>query len=125
MRSDSAQYRVKKTRHCHVVTPDFSIDSLNQIRIEFVEVMWVRLYGAKTRVFLSLKIWKAKLHVSVVQGSLVHHLSQCSRNRDWEENLRELYRNGTGTVAAHVADHQARGESLIDQEKELTIRCNC
>lgn len=46
-------------------------------------------------------------------------------NRDWEERVRELYREGVGTVAAHVADHQARGESLLDQEKEFAIRCNC
>jgi hypothetical protein len=46
-------------------------------------------------------------------------------SRDWEESVRELYRKGLGTVANHVADHQARGESLLDQEKEFTIRCNC
>jgi hypothetical protein len=46
-------------------------------------------------------------------------------SRDWEENVRELYRQGMGTVATHVADHQACGESLLDQEKEFTIRCNC
>jgi D-proline reductase (dithiol) PrdB len=46
-------------------------------------------------------------------------------SRDWEESVRELYRKGLGTVAAHVADHQTRGESLLDQEKEFTIRCNC
>jgi D-proline reductase (dithiol) PrdB len=46
-------------------------------------------------------------------------------NRDWEEKVRELYRQGAGTVAAHVADHQARGESLLDQEKGFTIRCHC
>jgi len=47
-------------------------------------------------------------------------------NRDWEEIVvRELYRKGLATVAAHVGDHQARGESLLDKEKEFTIRCNC
>jgi D-proline reductase (dithiol) PrdB len=46
-------------------------------------------------------------------------------SRDWEESVRELYRKGLGTVAAHIADHQARGESLLDQEKEFAIRCNC
>jgi hypothetical protein len=46
-------------------------------------------------------------------------------SRDWEESVRELYRKGLGTVAAHVADHLARGESLLDQEKEFAIRCNC
>ena len=45
--------------------------------------------------------------------------------RDWEAEVRELYRRGVGTVAAHVADHQARGESLIGQEKEFAVRCNC
>lgn len=46
-------------------------------------------------------------------------------NRDWEEVVKELYRPGVGTVAAHVADHQARGESLLGRETEFTIRCNC
>jgi hypothetical protein len=46
-------------------------------------------------------------------------------NRDWEERVRELYRKGLATVAAHVADHRMRGESLVSQEKEFTIRCNC
>lgn len=46
-------------------------------------------------------------------------------SRDWEERVRELYRSGVGTVAAHVTDHQARGESLVGQEKDFVIRCNC
>ncbi len=46
-------------------------------------------------------------------------------NRDWEETVRNDYRRGLGVVTAHVADHQARGESLVGQEKDLTIRCNC
>jgi hypothetical protein len=46
-------------------------------------------------------------------------------SRDWEERVRELYRSGVGTVAAHVTDHQARGESLAGQEKDFVIRCNC
>src|SRR5690606_1404027 len=45
-------------------------------------------------------------------------------SRDWEEGVRNLYRQGVGTVATHVADHQARGESLVGQEKEFAIRCN-
>ena len=46
-------------------------------------------------------------------------------NRDWEESVRELYRKGVGTVAAHVADHQVRGESLVGQEREFAVQCNC
>ena len=46
-------------------------------------------------------------------------------NRAWEETVRNDYRRGLGVVTAHVADHQARGESLVGQEKDLTIRCNC
>jgi hypothetical protein len=46
-------------------------------------------------------------------------------NRHWEESVRELYRKGVATVAAHVADHQARGESLVGRENEFAIRCNC
>ena len=46
-------------------------------------------------------------------------------SRDWEEELKEVYRQGLGTVEAHVSDHTARGESLIGKEKELTLRCNC
>ena len=38
-------------------------------------------------------------------------------NRDWEERVRELYRKGLVTVEAHVADHQAKGESLVGQER--------
>jgi len=45
--------------------------------------------------------------------------------RDWEETVKELYRKGLSTVSAHVADHQARGESLLDREQEFAIRCNC
>ena len=45
--------------------------------------------------------------------------------RDWEETVKEMYRNGLSTVARHVADHQAIGESLLDNEKDFTIRCNC
>ena len=46
-------------------------------------------------------------------------------SREWEETVRELYRKGLGTVERHVADHHARGQSLIGNEKEFTIRCNC
>jgi hypothetical protein len=46
-------------------------------------------------------------------------------SRDWEEELRDLYRRGLGTVQAHVADHTARGESLIGRENEISLRCNC
>jgi len=45
--------------------------------------------------------------------------------RDWEETVREMYRNGLSTVARHVTDHQAAGESLLDNEKEFAVRCNC
>ena len=45
--------------------------------------------------------------------------------RDWEEEVRELYRKGLDTVSRHVADHQARGESLLEKEKEFSLRCNC
>ena len=46
-------------------------------------------------------------------------------NRDWEERVRELYRHSLETVAAHVTEHQTRGESLLDREEEFTIRCHC
>ena len=39
--------------------------------------------------------------------------------------VKDLYRKDLGTVAAHVADHRARGESLLGREKEFAIRCNC
>lgn len=45
--------------------------------------------------------------------------------RDWEENVKELYRQGLSTVSRHVADHQALGESLLDNETEFSLRCNC
>jgi hypothetical protein len=46
-------------------------------------------------------------------------------SRQWEEEVRELYRRGLRTVSRHVADHQAIGESLLDKEKEFSIRCQC
>ena len=46
-------------------------------------------------------------------------------SRGWEKELKELYRRGVGTVAAHVADHSRRGEVLIGQEPAFTLRCNC
>ena len=46
-------------------------------------------------------------------------------NRAWEEELKDLYRRGLGTVAAHVADHGRRGEVLLGQEDEFALRCNC
>jgi hypothetical protein len=45
--------------------------------------------------------------------------------RQWEEQVRELYRRGLSTVRRHVADHQAIGESLLDAEKEFSLRCQC
>jgi D-proline reductase (dithiol) PrdB len=45
--------------------------------------------------------------------------------RDWEEDVKELYRNGLSTVSRHVADHQAIGESLLDREQEFAVRCQC
>jgi D-proline reductase (dithiol) PrdB len=45
--------------------------------------------------------------------------------RQWEEEVKELYRRGLSTVSRHVADHQAIGESLLDKEKEFSIRCRC
>ena len=46
-------------------------------------------------------------------------------NRGWEEEVREIYRRGLNTVSAHIADHQARGESLVGREQQFTLRCNC
>lgn len=46
-------------------------------------------------------------------------------SRAWEEELKELYRGGLGTVSAHVADHGKRGESLLGNEKVFALRCNC
>ncbi len=45
--------------------------------------------------------------------------------RQWEEVVRELYRRGLSTVSRHVADHRAKGESLLDKEKEFSLRCQC
>ena len=46
-------------------------------------------------------------------------------SREWEAEVRELYRRGLATVSAHIADHQKRGESLDGREQEFTLRCNC
>jgi len=46
-------------------------------------------------------------------------------SRDWEEAVKKIYRQGLGIVATHVADHRARGELLVGQEREFAIRCHC
>ncbi len=46
-------------------------------------------------------------------------------SRGWEAEVREIYRRGLGTVAAHIADHQIHGESLVGREREFALRCNC
>ena len=46
-------------------------------------------------------------------------------SREWEDEVRALYRRVLATVSAHIADHQARGESLDGREQEFTLRCNC
>ena len=46
-------------------------------------------------------------------------------SRAWEEELRAIYRAELRTVRAHVADHTTRGETLVGQEKEFAVRCNC
>jgi hypothetical protein len=46
-------------------------------------------------------------------------------SRQWEEEVRELYRRGLRTVSRHVADHRAIGESLLDREQEFAVRCQC
>lgn len=46
-------------------------------------------------------------------------------SRDWEEELREIYRQGLPTVSAHVGEHGSVGESLLGHEREFSVRCNC
>lgn len=46
-------------------------------------------------------------------------------SRAWEEQVRDLYRAGAETVAAHGSDHRATGESLPGNERAFSIRCNC
>ena len=46
-------------------------------------------------------------------------------NRGWEEEVRGIYQRGLSTVSAHIADHRARGESLVGREQQFTLRCNC
>jgi hypothetical protein len=46
-------------------------------------------------------------------------------SRAWEEEVREIYQKGLAVVSAHTADHRARGESLVGQEQQFTLRCNC
>jgi hypothetical protein len=46
-------------------------------------------------------------------------------SRAWEEEVRNLYRNAANIVAAHTADHRARGESLLGKEREFSLRCYC
>lgn len=45
--------------------------------------------------------------------------------REWEEDVRQLYRDKYGVLASHVADHTARGQSLVGEEQDFVVRCNC
>ncbi|HUF43684.1 MAG TPA: hypothetical protein VMR20_17155 [Verrucomicrobiae bacterium] len=45
--------------------------------------------------------------------------------RQWEKEVKEMYRRGLSTVSRHVSDHQNVGESLLDKEKEFSLRCQC
>jgi D-proline reductase (dithiol) PrdB len=47
-------------------------------------------------------------------------------SRDWEEEVKDLYRNGgLAMVAVHRAAHQKLGESLAGREREFAMKCNC
>ena len=47
-------------------------------------------------------------------------------NRAWEQEVEELYRNGgLAMVAAHIAAHRAKGESLAGRERDFAIKCDC
>lgn len=46
-------------------------------------------------------------------------------NREWEETVRNMYRNSKATLIAHKADHGLKGSSLVGRETEFTIRCKC
>jgi D-proline reductase (dithiol) PrdB len=46
-------------------------------------------------------------------------------SRAWEEEVKELYRQGLSTVSRHVAEHRAVGESLLEHEQSFSLRCNC
>ena len=46
-------------------------------------------------------------------------------NRDWEEDVRNMYRDSKDTLIAHKADHGAKGDSLVGRESDFAIRCNC
>ncbi|HEX6512944.1 MAG TPA: hypothetical protein VF157_11625 [Chloroflexota bacterium] len=49
-------------------------------------------------------------------------------NRDWEEIVKDMYRNGQGakTISAHSDDHtKGEGDLLLGRENEFSIRCNC
>ena len=46
-------------------------------------------------------------------------------SRDWEETVRQLYRQAQNTVKSHNAEHPTKGELLPGNEAEFAIRCNC
>lgn len=47
-------------------------------------------------------------------------------NRSWETEVDDLYRNGgLAITASHMAAHRAQGESLVGNERDFAIRCNC
>jgi hypothetical protein len=57
--------------------------------------------------------------------SLLLPASWSGDDRSWEDATRDLYRNDDGddgTMAAHQADHQRRGEVLAGHEAEFVSR---
>lgn len=51
---------------------------------------------------------------------------EADRSRAWEREVDALYRQGgVAMVAAHQAAHEARGESLVGNERAFAVRCNC
>lgn len=46
-------------------------------------------------------------------------------SRDWEERVKDLYRERYSVLAAHVADHTTRGQPLAGDEEAFVVRCNC
>ena len=79
---------------------------------------------------LSLSVLRAALEAAPAFGPpwamrLLPHQWSNDGDRSWEEELKDIYRHGIETVAAHVGEHASHGESLVGGEKDFTIRCNC
>lgn len=76
------------------------------------------------------KVLEAALHVAEQPPGpwRVHELPfQFSPDgaRDWEQAVKQLYRDKYAVLASHVGSHNSEGQALAGVEREFAVRCNC